>query len=313
MEAYLIAVQAVIVNWNSGKQLAACLESLVRYPCPEGMQITVVDNASSDGSEKAVENYNAIELIRNQTNRGFSAACNIGSQNGTSEFVLFLNPDACVFSETLERVLAVMRNDKYRSVGICGVQLVDSAGQVARTCCQFPTARSLAFHALGVDRILPSVGFGMARWAHDRTCYVDHVIGAFYFVRRKLFQELSGFDERFFVYLEDLDFSRRAALLGWRSLYLAEAQAYHLGGGTSRNVKALRLFYSLQSRILYSFKHIGAIGSTILVVATLTLEPAIRSLNALGRMSVASLKETVEAYMLLLRWFLQWLLRGARR
>jgi len=84
---------------------------------------------------------------------------------------------------------------------------------------------------------------------------VDQVIGAFFLVRRALFETLGGFDERFFMYFEEVDFSKRAQMRGAASVYLGAARAFHSGGYSSRQVKASRLFYSLRSRFLYGFKH----------------------------------------------------------
>jgi hypothetical protein len=153
----------------------------------------------------------------------------------------------------------------------------------------------------------------MADWDHTHTRDVDHVIGAFSLVRRAVFDALEGFDERFFVYLEDLDFSRRARNAGWRTVYLADAQAFHAGGGTSRQIKARRLFYALRSRLLYAFKHFPRAGAISVMFATLMIEPLSRSLAALLRGSWSGLKETWSAYGMLWRWLPQGLAGGMRR
>jgi len=153
----------------------------------------------------------------------------------------------------------------------------------------------------------------MAEWDHGQTRYVDHVIGAFYLVRRETFNALGGFDERFFVYLEDLDFSLRARQAGWFSVYLVDARAFHAGGGTSRQVKASRLFYSLRSRLLYAFKHFNALAATAVLIATLVMEPLSRSALALARRSRPALNETWAAYGMLWRWVPHWVLRGRTR
>ena len=132
----------------------------------------------------------------------------------------------------------------------------------------------------------------MAEWAHDQTQDVDQVMGAFFMIRRPIFKSLSGFDERFFVYFEEVDLSLRAHQAGWRSVYLAEAQAFHAGGGVSRHVKAKRLYYSLRSRILYVFKHFNPFTAMLVLLTTLLIEPLSRSLLAICRLSWVSLKET---------------------
>ena len=98
---------------------------------------------------------------------------------------------------------------------------------------------------LGLSRLSPHFpGLFMRDWAHGDSRPVDHVMGAFTLMRRSLFDSLLGFDERFFMYLEDLDFSLRAGRAGWRSFYLAEARVYHKSGGTSEQIKGRRAVLS---------------------------------------------------------------------
>ncbi len=188
--------------------------------------------------------------------------------------------------------------------------MLDEAGHVSRSCARFPTVVSLAAHAVGLTRFISGLGHLMAEWDHGQTRQVDHVIGAFFLVRRELFVSLDGFDERFFVYLEDLDFSYRAHKAGWSSVYLAEVKAFHAGGGTSRQVKAQRLFYSLRSRLLYAVKHFSRLGAVSIFLATLLVEPVSRSLSAVLHCSWTNLKETWVAYALLWRWLPKGLFRG---
>lgn len=303
-------ISAIIVNWNAGPQLKHCLDTMAGTIT---QQIIVVDNASADGSEQSAVDRSGVVLIRSPENLGFGKACNLGVQQATTEYLLFINPDAAVYPDTLEKALAFMQDPANAQVGICGVQLMDESGQVARSCARFPTAGGFVAHAMGLDRIFPRLGHFMAEWPHDTTREVDHVIGAFFLVRRALFESLGGFDERFFVYLEDLDFSLRARQAGWRTVYLADVQAFHAGGGTSNQVKARRLFYSLRSRLLYATKHFSAGGAALVFLATLLLEPVSRTALALARRSWPALKETWAGYAMLWRWLPQWVFKGVTR
>jgi hypothetical protein len=141
----------------------------------------------------------------------------------------------------------------------------------------------------------------MLDWNHAESCRVDQVMGAFFLIRRDLFESLGGFDERFFVYFEEVDLSFRAHEAGATSYYLANCQAFHKGGGSSEQVKAKRLFYSLRSRILYGYKHFGILSGTAVLLATLLFEPFTRLLLALCRGSMQSITATVEAYWFLMR------------
>ena len=313
----LINLSIIIVNWNSRSQLAEVVTSIGQHHHDLVSAVIIVDNASTDDSLDRVEALTSLPLnlriIRSSKNLGFGCACNIGARKADSEYMLFLNPDAAVHADTLPKALAYMQDTANAKVGICGVQLLDEVSGVSRSCARFPSATGFAVHAVGLDRFLPRLGHFMAEWDHSQTRVVDHVIGAFFLVRRSVFDSLQGFDERFFVYLEDLDFSYRARKAGWHSVYLANIQAFHAGGGTSNQVKARRLFYSLRSRLLYAFKHFSWMGAIGVLLATLLLEPVSRSALALFRRSWSGFKETWVAYGMLWRWLPQWAFMGVTR
>jgi GT2 family glycosyltransferase len=287
-----------------------CINSVDEHCNSLVLEIVVVDNGSIDGSEACVEQLSKVKLIRAGENLGFGKACNLGVKHATSEYLLFLNPDATLYADTLPKVLAYMQDPANAKVGICGVQLLDEFGHVSRSCARFPSPFRFVAHAIGADRIFPRLGHFMAEWDHKQTRLVDQVIGAFFLVRRNLFETLRGFDERYFVYFEEVDFSYRAHQAGWQSVYLADAQAFHAGGGTSNQIKARRLFYSLRSRLLYSFKHFSWIGAVGVLLATLFVEPLSRSALALLRRSWSGLQETWAAYGMLWRWLPQWVSNG---
>jgi GT2 family glycosyltransferase len=306
-------IKVIIVNWNAGDQLSHCLSSLYRLLLKDIFEAIVVDNGSTDGSSASCLNFANVELLHAGQNLGFGKACNLGARDAQAKYLLFLNPDAAVFPKTLEKVLAYMQEPAHSDVGICGVQLLDESGLVSRSCARFPTPWGFAAHAFGVDKLFPTIGHFMAEWAHDCTRDVDQVIGAFFMVRRELFESLGGFDERFFVYFEEVDFSCRARQAGWRSVYLADVKAFHAGGGTSNQVKARRLFYSLRSRLLYAFKHFSWAGAVLVMLTTLLVEPLSRSALAMARRSWPSFKETWQGYGLLWRWLPQWWFKGVTR
>jgi hypothetical protein len=134
---------------------------------------------------------------------------------------------------------------------------------------------------------------------------VEQIIGAYFLVRRSVFELLRGFDERFFVYYEEVDFSYRARLRGYRSIYLAEVSVYHRGGLSSDQVKAARLFYSLRSRLQYGFKHFNRIDAALLVVVTVGLECVVRLVRSAARGSAAEVQEVMAGYLALWRHFWQ--------
>ena len=303
-------VDIIIVNWNAGQQLCVCLESIMAANT-EGFElrrVVVVDNASTDRSLDGLEHLSLpLTIIRNATNRGFSAACNQGAKGSDADYLLFLNPDTRLFSDSLNKPIAFMEQAENQQIGIVGIQLINDAIHISRTCCRFPSPQTFFVKMCGLDYIFPKhfSSHFMTDWDHNKNREVDHVIGAFFLVRQPLFKELNGFDEQFFVYLEDLDFSVRASRRGWRSYYFSEVQAFHKGGGTSEQVKATRLFYSLRSRILYGYKHFNKGIAIVLMMGTLLIEPVTRVVYALYSRSFLQFQETVKGYALLWRSFCQ--------
>jgi len=292
-------VHVVIVNWNSGAQLRECLQSFAAVADDDvAARVTVIDNASTDGSSEGLEASMPLAVVRNTDNRGFGAACNQGAAGSEADFLLFLNPDTRLMPGSFAEPVRYLRAHENERVGIVGIQLVDADGRVARNTARAPTAWSMVGNSVGFDRLAPRLfpPHFVTEWAHDQTRTVDQVMGAFFLVRRSLFEALGGFDERFFVYYEDLDFSVRARAQGWRSVYLSTAQAFHRGQGTTEGATARRTFYFCRSRILYARKHFGALGALAVTLATLALEP-------LARLAAAprSAGDTLRAFAMLWR------------
>lgn len=306
-------IDVVIVNWNAGLQLKACVESVIHFSAGIVGKIIVVDNGSSDHSMQLIENMTFVQSVFLAENAGFARGCNQGAQHATSPYILFLNPDAAVYADTLPTVFACMESSDHQMTGICGVRLLDENGHVARSCSRYPSALRCAAQSLGLDKFLPRFGAAMTEWDHLDNRYVDQVIGAFFLVRRDLFIQLDGFDEQFFVYYEEVDFAYRARKAGFRSYYLNDTSAFHLGGGVSNQVKARRLFYTLRSRLLYAVKHFSMPSIVIVGLATLVLEPLTRLALALLKRSGAAFKETLSGFAMLYRWLPQWLLHGKTR
>ncbi len=294
-------IDIIIVNWNSGSQLRACVDSIIEYGSSLVSKLIVVDNNSNDGSDKSIEDLSEVLLIHANKNLGFAKACNLGARHAKSEYLLFLNPDAMLYKGSLAGALKVFESPENSDVGIVGIQLIDETGHISRTCARFPSLWRFIVQISGLNKIdvFRPMGVHMAEWSHKENRYVDQVMGAFFLVRQDLFEALSGFDERFFVYFEEVDFSFRARQKGWKSLYLADAQAFHAGGGTSRNVKATRLFYSLRSRLIYSFKHFIWYKAWLLLLLTMFVEPVTRVGFCLILRDWQGVKHTLQGYQML--------------
>lgn len=280
----LKTLDIVIVNWNSGSQLKDCVESVMKSSYSNVLlnKVLVVDNSSQDNSLELIKDlsFKKLEIKKNKDNLGFGKACNIGAKKSTSDFILFLNPDAMVYKDTFKKLFHYINSHNTDQSAIYGVQLIGDDGKIQKTCARFPTLWSFTVRILGLNKINSKIfkNFTMQEWDHEDTQTVDQVIGAFFMIKREVFQELCGFDERYFVYYEELDLSKRANIHGYESIYITEAKAYHKGGGVSEQVKAHRLFYSTRSSIIYSIKHFGLFQGFILLLLSYLVEPLTRTL-----------------------------------
>lgn len=284
------SVCIVLVNWNAGDQIKACLDSVAAAGrAGFDVAVVVVDNGSTDGSADFLKAANPypdlpVTLVEAGENLGFGRGCNLGAAKDAEargrapDFVLFLNPDTEVRPDTFQK-LAATPDLTDPEIGILGVQMVDETGRVQHTCSNFPTAANFAAKLTGLNRL-----FSRSDWAqHHMTAFdhqsdrtVDQVMGAFFMVRGALFQDLGGFDPQFFVYFEEVDFARRAKAAGFTSRFLAGPQIFHRAGGTTESVKGFRQYLSVSSRLRYFRKHSGPGGRAAIWALSFVIEPLAR-------------------------------------
>ncbi len=312
------SLDVIIVNWNAGDWLRTCLRSLAEASRADFTlkRVVVVDNASADDSCRHLDGIPVpLSIIVNRDNRGFAAACNQGAAGSTTDYLLFLNPDTQVSTDALTRSVSFLDESAHADVGICGVRIVDEDGLDAVSCARFPTLADFVGHAFGLTRLWPSAfpPIVTVAQAGAGAREVDQVIGAFFLVRRALFEELGGFDERFFMYFEELDFSLRARQRNCRSMLLTDVCVRHSGGFSSAQVPAARLFYSLRSRLLYGVKHYSRAKAALLKLVTLVIEPLSRTVRALVRRSGSELREVVVGHARLVAYWARGGLSGKAR
>ena len=297
----LPTLEIVIVNWNSGEQLSQCLRSIETAKKTDFVlgKVIVVDNASSDGSLSDIDRFNlSLNVIKNKANDGFARACNQGAADCGTDYILFLNPDTKLFENSMIIPINFMESKTNKNVAVSGIQMINKKGKILRSCANFPSATRFIEKALILDKIFPTYfpDHFMSNWDHKNTRFVDHVTGAFFLVRTNIFKEFKGFDERFFVYLEDLDFSYRINKAGLRTVYLSNARAYHKGGGTSQQDIPRRLSYSFTSRLLYINKYYGPLHTLVNLYTLLSVEFFTRIVFS-STYGFTHTMETIKGYM----------------
>lgn len=289
------SVDVIMVSWNAQESIEAAISSNINNESVG--KIIIVDNNSSDRTIEIISQFSSpkIVLIQSSVNLGFGKACNLGSTYATASHLLFLNPDT-VLNENA--IIVALEQMAMTEAEVVGIKMIDENGVTQRSCARFPTLPSIITEGIGVNRLFPGMlkGYFMSEWSHDENRFVDHVIGAFYLMKREKFIEVGGFDPDFFLYYEDLDLSKRIRNSGGRIYYTVLAQGMHEGGGTSKSIKAKRTYYAMSSRTKYAFKHLGYLQGGIYLLSLLTLEFAARNLYFMLKGDRQSVRETNLAY-----------------
>jgi|SRR5579871_485913 len=249
----------IIVTYNSAAVIGACLEAALQ----SGAEIVVVDNASSDRTTKVAAGY-GVRLIANQSNLGFAAAVNQGCAVLNCPYLLLLNPDA-ILTSSLEPLRAAC--DLPQAAGASGLLVgTDNRPQTGFMVRRLPTVGVLILETLVLNRVWPGNPINSAyrglRLDYSRAQAVEQPAGAFLMIRKIVWEELGGFDEKFRpLWFEDVDFCRRAADRGYRFYYTPEAVAKHTGAHSIPALSVeMRRIYWYRSLLRYSAKHFGPTG-----------------------------------------------------
>ena len=251
-------VAIVIVTYNSASEIGSCLEALAGL---DGVEIVVVDNASRDETRSEVLRRN-VRLIANDRNQGFAGAVNQGVRFTSAPLVLLLNPDA-VLQSGLEALEAEFHD---AGIGAAGGLLTDrrgipQAGFMARN---LPAPATLIYEVLGINTLFPrnSVNWHYRCLGLDPVtpAFVDQPAGAFLMFPRAVWDQLGGFDERFWpVWFEDVDFCARVKRAGFFVRFNPQALAIHTGAHSVAPLSLeIRERYWYGSLLEYAAKHYSA-------------------------------------------------------
>ena len=255
----MTTLSVVIVSYNTRDYLRACLRSVQRETSPSlDYEVIVVDNASSDGSAAMVrEEFPWVRLLPLDQNLGFGAGCNRGAAIATGELIALLNPDAELIGDTFGTLLKFAQ--EHPEAGIYGGRSLNQDGTLdPRSCWALPTLWSTVCFATGISTLLPRWSAthpeAMPGWARDSVREVGVVTGYLLLATREAWTSLGGFDERFFLYGEDVDLGARARRAGFRPTITPDAVVCHIGGAASL-AKADKVVRVMTGKVTYVRKH----------------------------------------------------------
>lgn len=254
-----LELSIIIVNYNVKPFLEQCLLSVAIALRNIDAEVIVVDNASSDNSILELEPlFPAVQFIRSSENLGFAKANNLGLTLAKGRYILFLNPDTIVAEDSLYPCLQYL--DQHPSCGAVGVRMINGFGKfLPESKRSRPTLTNTLFKLSGLARVFPRSSvfneYALGHLSPQLRHKVDVLAGAFMLTRKKLLDELNGFDTSFFMYGEDIDLCIRIQKAGYYIQYLGDVGIIHYKGQSSRtlNHQQISIFYKAMQ--IFVLKH----------------------------------------------------------
>ena len=252
-------MSVIVVNYNVRYFLEQSLHSVQKACFNIDSEIIVVDNNSTDGSRDfLIPLFPNVNFIWNETNVGFAKANNQAAAVAKGDFILFLNPDTLLPEDCIEKCLHFF--EKHKDAGAIGIKMIDGTGKFLKESKRaFPSPLTSLFKLSGLTRLFPrSKIFGRYHLGHlseNKNQVVDVLAGAFMMVPKTVLEEIGTFDERFFMYGEDVDLSYRIQQAGYKNYYFSESTIIHFKGESTKrgSLNYVRLFYRAMS--LFVKKH----------------------------------------------------------
>lgn len=302
-------ISVIIVSWNARSYLRDCLDSIRQTGTSCVHEVIVVDNASSDGSpEMVAEQFPEVTLIRSMENLGFARANNLAIKHATGSMLALVNSDVIIHAGCLEKLAEFLEHNE--NAGLIGPRIIGADGNLQRTCRRLPSVWNNLCRTLAVDRVFSNCsilsGHEMRHFDHDSLAEAEVLSGCFWVARRDAVDAVGGLDDRFFFYMEDVDWCKRFWDLGWKVMFVPEATAVHFGGASTSNAP---FRYSIQyhrANLQYWQKYHGVAGQcTYLLLAASHhgLRLLVRSLKRIVGLGMsAESKHKFQEDIVCLRW-----------
>lgn len=247
----MVRLSIIILSFNTKDLTIKCLESIIKQYKKqlekEEFETIIVDNGSTDDSVGAISNFQSLisnlQLIENKENLGFSKGNNVGAKKAKGKYLFFLNSD----TEVLDRGLLQMINflEENPMIGVLGARLINLDGSDQKSVGRFYHLGNVFLMLFGGERL------GLLRSAPKNALNVDWVSGASMMVRQNIFERLGGFDEEFFMYMEDLELCYRVKKEGFKVYFYPYIKILHKQLGSSNKSFAIINIYK---GLIYFYK-----------------------------------------------------------
>ncbi len=228
----MVDISFIIVNWNTRNILIDCLDSIYKTVSGIDLEIYVVDNNSTDGSQETIKKkFPSVKLIENKTNTGFAHANNQALSIMQGRFAVLLNSDAILKEDAIKTLLTFMNNSP--GAGIAGVQLLNRDGSRQNSIDNFPSLETEIFNKSILRLFFPDK-YPSKNRNYKNPIEVDSVIGACMMIRKESIDEVGVFDENYFFFLEETDWCYRMHKKRWKVFHVSDATVFHLSGHSKK-------------------------------------------------------------------------------
>ncbi len=253
-------VSVVVVTYKEGLDiLKACFDSVVNQT-DVSWELIVVDNAASEATRGLLSSYPSTTYIRNASNRGFAAAVNQGMKRSNGRYILLLNPDTTCGPQVYSKMVASLDRDHEVGVASCVIRYPD--GQLQESIRRFPGVIDQLLIMLKAPHIfknLQAINHYMMREADAlQTQDVESIMGAFMWIRREVIEKIGWFDERYFVWFEEVDYCRMVHNAGWKIRHYGDVEIMHHKGHAFNQISTLKKQKWIRTSLRkYLLKHEG--------------------------------------------------------
>ncbi len=255
-------VSVIQVTYNSAGFTIDCINSLMGSN--PSREFIVVDNASSDGSADLIASkFPEIKLIRNNQNLGFAKGCNMGVREAQGEYLAFINPDSLDLTKSISKMAKYL--DTHHDISAVVPRLLETDGSVQNNIARLPNLGNVASEYL----------FGhMTAWYRPseikKPAPVESFSGAAFMIRVEDFRAVGGFNERYFMYVEDVELGHALREAGKKIVYLPDAVLTHHGGKSTENNAPERKLMNrtmLANRVDYVRRHFNPVAALLAITA----------------------------------------------
>ncbi len=249
-------ISIVIVSYNVGALLRACLESIYQSRTKNSYEIIVVDNASDEKDTHEIFTlFPNIRWIQNETNKGFATANNQAIQLARGRYIWLLNPDTIVYDDSLDNLRSAFEDNEF--LAACGSRLINRDGSLQASCYPFPTLWGEFVRLFHLERLFPDMGYKMQKWSLNKIHLVDNIQGASLLIRAAALKETGLLDENYFMYTEELDLNYRFQQAGWKNAWVPNSVVMHYGGQSTQQQLTPMFLQLYKTKIYFFRKHYG--------------------------------------------------------